>query len=143
MHTAVLASNAINRFYNVRTRANCASSTPLPWGVLKISRLVSMQCADRSAATVITLLGLAPVSETLADIQDFKNTGKTERVKRPNTIWAGLRLTSWRGVLRISSRGKYWSDLSCEVRLSIFLTLFTAASALPLAYCCPGTKYCE
>ena len=44
------------------------------------------------------------------------------------------------GVLRISSRAEYWSELSCEVRLSIFMTLFTAASALPLAVWCPGDE---
>ena len=114
MHTVALVSTAINRFYNVRTRANAAhnvaSSPPLPRGVLKINRLVSMQCTEGSGATVITLLGLAPASETLKTskaVQGFKNTGSTERVNRPNKMWAGLRLTSWRGVLRISSRAKH------------------------------------
>ena len=73
MHTVALVSTAINRFYNVRMRANAAhngaSSPPVPRGVLKINMLVSMQCFEGSGVTVITLLGLVPASETLADIQ--------------------------------------------------------------------------
>ena len=73
MHTVALVSTAINRFYNVRTWANAshngASSPPLPWGVLKINKLVSMQRTEGSGSTVITLFGLAPASEKLADIQ--------------------------------------------------------------------------
>ena len=75
MHKVALVSTAINRFYNARTRANAvhngAFSPPLPRGVLKINRLVSMQCTDPegSGMTVIILLGLVPASETLADIQ--------------------------------------------------------------------------
>ena len=99
-----------------------------------------MQCIEGFGVTVITLLGLARASETLADLQGFKVTGNTERVKRPNTISEKLRLTSWRGALRISSKAKYRSELSREVRLSRFLTLFTAAPALPLADWCPGNE---
>jgi len=73
MHTIALVSTAINRFYNVRTWTNAAHngacSPPLPRGVLKINRLVAMQFTEGSGMTVITLVGLAPASETLADIQ--------------------------------------------------------------------------
>ena len=147
MHTVELESTAISRFNNVRTRTNaehnCASSPPLPREVLKINWAISMQCTQGSGVTVTTPLGWrrrVRHLRTSKAVQGFKNTGNTERVKRPNTIWAGLWLTSWRGVLRISSKTKYWSELSSEVRLSIFLTLFTTPSALPLADWCPGDK---
>ena len=117
MHTVALVSTAIDRFYNVRTRANAvyngASSPPLPQGVLKINRLVSMQRIEGAGVTVITLIGLVLASKTLADIQGstrVQNHWQYRMCKMAKHNLGRDPIDILVGVLRISSRAKYWSE---------------------------------